>query len=122
LGKDELSAVIKNEEDFIENELIKAYVSLFKEGEAKVFFLGIGIDPLTTKPEILTSIVLNGSTASNKLINLRFKNNYEGEDFMVPFTEEGISKYIQDENTLPAGIACLLLIEKQYDFIMNLFQ
>lgn len=120
LGKDELSNIIKDEKNFMEEYPICEYVSLFKDSNAKVFFLGLGLDPLTTKPEILTCIAIDGSKVGRE-INLNFKDNYEGEHFMVPFTKEGIRKYLQHENTLPAGAACLAIVEKQYESFVNLF-
>ena len=120
LGKDELSDIIKDEKNFMEECPILEYVSLFKDSNAKVFFLGLGLDPLTTKPEILTCIVIDGSKVGRE-INLNFKDNFEGEHFIVPFTKEGIRKYLQHENTLPAGAACLAIIEKQYEYFVNLF-
>lgn len=120
LGKDELSDIIKDEKNFMEESPILEYVSLFKDSNAKFFFLGLGLDPLTTKPEILTCIVIDGSKVGSE-INLDFKDNFEGEHFIVPFTKEDIRKYLQDENTLPAGAACLAIIEKQYEYFVNLF-
>jgi hypothetical protein len=122
LGRKELTELVKDRSNFMEEGFIQPYVSLFNNGEAKLFFMGVGLDPLTTKPEILTCMVLSGSAVRRRKISLRFKDNFEGEHFVVPFCRDLLQKRLEDERTLSAGKGLLALALKHFDFLTNTFK
>lgn len=113
LGKEELSEMAKQDQDFMADEALRPYLSPIAK-EARMVFMGIGLDPLNTKPEILTSIILNWASVGKGRSEWRFKDSFEGEHIAAPFTAEGVDKYLQDERTLPAARACLVLAKRHY--------
>ena len=83
-------------------------------GTIRPFFLGMGLDPLTLKPEILTVSLF----AANEFASIfpdfppRSTSTSEGTFMPVPFTEAGVRTMVfedEETGTLPAGAACLTL-------------
>lgn len=124
LGKKELAEIIRSREDFAKDYKISKYESLMKDNsKTKTFFLGVGLDPLTTKPEILTCMVVDGAEMRklSRYIDIKFTDNDEGEHQEVSFEIDDLNRYIDNKKTLPAGKACLMLAKKHYNFLKNLF-
>lgn len=88
-------------------------------GHAKLRFLGIGLDPLSWKPEaclvciwdaaafdILFSGMLTDNAEGKLLVGRR---NTNGSFYGMDFSEENVLGYAQRSDVLPAGRACLTL-------------
>lgn len=100
---------------------------------ADIFLLGVGIDPVTTKPEILVAIVMDWNRASQKIAGLRLINNYEGRAKPVRFRSSVAERKEQLRKeargflrspwgkplpTLAAGAACFLLAAEHYESLI----
>jgi hypothetical protein len=106
----------------IDYERDEPYASIMRaclKGSIRLWLLGIGVDPLTLKAEILTAAVVDGP-AFNEIFGSAMKvENDEGtlivgvgqENRGIPFTAAGVDEFISgnDVETLPAGSACLAL-------------
>jgi len=86
-----------------------------KSGEVRISYLGVGLDPLTWKPEILTVAVFDGNTFDTILGDIVGENdegplifsrdkNTEG----MPFAEDSVRQWLKGK-MLAAGEACLYL-------------
>jgi hypothetical protein len=80
-----------------------------------VYFLGLGIDPLSLKAEILTACVFKAD-AFDRLFGKMRGRNAEGKLFVghdnrgMPFDNENVQEFLSGgQETLPAGAACLAL-------------
>ena len=109
----------------------------FRQGKMKVFYLGVGIDPLSWKPEILTVCVFDGP-AFDKIFRgmvtdkidegtggfiLAGKKrggsggtgrSYEG----LPFNLANTALFTDPATTLPAGAACIILAARWASLII----
>jgi hypothetical protein len=98
-----------------------------------IYLLGVGIDPVTTKPEILVAIVMDWNRASQKIEGLRLINNYEGCAKPIRFRQTIAERKEQLRKeavgflhspwgtplpTLAAGAACFLLGAEHYEGLM----
>jgi hypothetical protein len=86
-----------------------------KAGGVRISYLGVGLDPLTWKPEILTVAVFDDSTfdsilgaivGENDEGPLIFSDNKGAEG--MPFVEDGVRPWLKGK-MLAAGEACLYL-------------
>lgn len=103
LGMNELGVARREGQNFLDDPRLKLLMSGLREGHAQLFYLGFGFDPLTTKPEILTCLLLRDELAKR----WSFTDNYEGRYFVADFTPDVVSRYSRDRRMLPAGEACL---------------
>jgi len=81
------------------------------EDEIEIYYLGMGIDPVTLKMEALCCIVWK---------NLPYhltKDNYEGQLTPVLWERETVHTFAEMSSVLPAGSACLALAEKHFEFL-----
>ncbi|WP_428546942.1 hypothetical protein [Profundibacter sp.] len=121
--KEEAAGFRKIGQDFLSLPEVRPFVKQIfrKPGVAKVFYLGTGYDPVTTKPEILVCIVVNWRAVSSahwrevtgqSFKGLKIVGNYEGEIKFREFTRERLLTEAvrphEKESVLPAGAACLL--------------
>ncbi len=113
LGKEEFEEMTTGMKDVLEVEEIEYYHCLKESGKGNVYFLGMGLDCLTTKPEFLTAM------AFRDLESVDFKDNYEGEHFSVILDDESIDNCINNDKTLPAGAVCLWLVKRNMNFFLN---
>jgi hypothetical protein len=119
LGRKELEEIKSSTEDIRKEDLIKNYHQLFVEGYASAFFLGWGIDPLTTKAEFLTAMIVNIDEYKKRFGDINFKHNWEGKPFLFQFHEECIVDFINNIYTLPAGAGCAKLAWNSKDILIN---
>jgi hypothetical protein len=103
-----------------DSEKIKRPYSVLKDailGQklAKAWFLGIGFDPLTEKPEILTALVIDSSLAQ------KLEWNLEGYGQQIPLTPEGLQVIMQrgTDDWLSAGMACVQLASQHFPLLRN---
>jgi hypothetical protein len=89
-----------------------------KNGSVTPWFLGIGLDPLTWKAEILLACVFSEETFDSIFSSMIQRNpqgpllhSRSGAPSLsgLPFSRETVSTYANDRGTLPAGRACLTL-------------
>ncbi|MDT0469409.1 hypothetical protein [Streptomyces gibsoniae] len=88
------------------------------DGAVRVRFLGLGLDPLTWKPEICVLCVWDAAIFDRTFADMQQRNDegvlvvgtraeegYRG----IPFTADNVLGYARHDQTLPAGRACLTL-------------
>ena len=92
-----------------------------------VLFLGMGIEPLNTKIEVLTAMQIDMDDPENRamfggnhtLEGLRkfFRTNYEGSLILVPLNGPNLRQYQRDPRTTPPGKEILsILLEHEAFF------
>lgn len=122
--------------DFMSLREIKTLADLFFRGQspcAKIFLHGFGLDPITLKPEVLLTIVVDWYHAKTRFPNLALKFNWEvtsGKSNLpsrhqwVPLSKKELVRQANGGiqtirnsflETLPAGGACMLLAAKHFD-------
>lgn len=109
LGKKDMERVKTSTDDITKDPKIHEFHYLFSDGYAKAFFLGWGMDPLTTKAEFLTAIVVNIQEFTKRFGEPKFKHNWEGKHYSFPFNADTIADFIISSYTLPAGAGCAKL-------------
>lgn len=95
--------------DYDNSSPYKELAQAASSGALKISVLGLGLDPLTWKPELLTVAVFDGE-AFDLAFGERITGNFEGtviED--IPYTEENVHHYTSSANTRLGAKACLLL-------------
>jgi len=118
LGKEEWQQVKTAVADIVDDPIIAPFHELFESGAARVFFLGFGLDPLTTKAEFITAMVLNEMNYYESFGRLlRFTHNWEGDFAPRLFDEDNVLEFVKYVKMLPAGAACLHLAWQCRDFL-----
>jgi hypothetical protein len=95
--------------DFLYGQPYNQLNSAREAGLLKVYVLGLGLDALTWKPELLTVAVF-GASAFEEIFGRHPGGNYEGtiiED--IPFTPESVLSYTESDDTRSGAKACLEL-------------
>jgi hypothetical protein len=85
---------------------------LYDEERTRLHLLGLGLDPVTTKPEILACLVIDMSEVQ---LGLEFRERKEGRSYPVELTLEEVRSRLAEPRLLAAGKACLGLVAKHYD-------
>ncbi|MFJ8964783.1 hypothetical protein ACIRG5_35885 [Lentzea sp. NPDC102401] len=76
---------------------------------ARVFYLGMGVDPLTFATDVLTVAVIEAGEF-DELFGDLVSHNEEGEVLRgLPFTAENVERFVHQEPTQAAGAALLTL-------------
>jgi hypothetical protein len=95
--------------DFLHGPPYNQLNSARESGLLKVYALGLGLDALTWKPELLTVAVFDASVFE-EIFGRHPGGNYEGtiiED--IPFTPENLLSYTESDSTRSGAKACLEL-------------
>jgi hypothetical protein len=83
------------------------------ESHLFVWYLGLGLDPLTWKPEILVACVIDAPTFDRIFGNMPDENRKGelliGDGFGLPFSQGEVDGYLHSGRMLAAGAACLQL-------------
>jgi transcriptional regulator with XRE-family HTH domain len=118
------SAVI----DYEQQEPFRSLNTARREGKLRVYFLGVGLDPLTLWGEILTVAIFDAA-AFDELFAAMLAHNHEGTvvrvahpskaAHYVPFTEERVDQLIEAEPLAPAAAACLELAWRDRDTLLD---
>jgi len=102
---------------------------------AKIFLMGAGIDPVTTKVEVLIAIVVDWRAARSRIAKLELVPNYEGKVRRVRFLSSTSERKEQLRHeamgfihapwgvplpALPAGAACFQLAAAHYETLMEI--
>lgn len=119
LGHDEFIRMVQDDSNIFDVNVLKQYDLLVKRSLGRAYYLGMGLDCLTAKPEILTALVFDKEAVDVFLRGCKFKDNFEGEHAAAEFSEEALGMYIKDNKMLPAGAACLYLVKKNFEFFKN---
>jgi len=123
LGKKTFQTYKERGEDFATDPMIRVISSLLDKRIAKLFFFGVGLDPITTQPEILTCLVLNMRDLLAR-IDLKdpFQNNYEGKYRTGSLTANQLEELAANESTMPGGAACMLLAARHLPTLLKGFR
>ncbi len=91
-----------------------------------VLLLGMGIEPLNTKIEVLTAIRVDldnpqnrdmfGGARSLDDLRLFFRTNYEGSLILVPLKKPNLRQYQRDPRTTPPGKEILSILLEHGDY------
>jgi hypothetical protein len=122
-NKEEAAILRRHGESFLDLPEVKPYVdALFRSGAARVFLMGVGLDPVTTKCEFMMAIVVDWKKASRSL-ELKIEENYEGTVSFHDLTKrhlfEEATKPRKGKPLYPSSKACLLLGHRHFDFLMK---
>ena len=106
-----------------------AYIALneaYRNGTIKLWFLGIGLDPLSWKAEIILACIFP-EEVFDAIFATMIQHNPQGPLLHsrsgapsisgLPFSRETVSTYASDPGTLPAGRACLTLAWKSREVL-----
>jgi hypothetical protein len=94
----------------------QAWAVLQDKSVTSIKFLGIGLDPLTTKPELLFSIVTDWQALVENS-DLELRPNSEGMLRIVEFSQENLRMYAEEPAMLPAGSAIFSLFSEQFHLL-----
>lgn len=119
LGRAEMQHVKQELDDVTQQPRVELYHELFLEGKAKLFFLGWGLDPLTTKAEFLTAMVVNMAEKDKRVAEGKFEDCWEGVHVEEEFVEKEVSAFVQGRFTQPAGAGCAKLAWQHRDQLLN---
>jgi hypothetical protein len=100
------------------NRRFDATLQLHAQGAIKTYFMGLSVDPVTLKPEILALCIAD--LAALKASIGEFEDQYEGVRVQEPFDRQRIADLLeraQQERLLSAAMGCLALAHKHFDFI-----
>lgn len=119
LGVEEFRNLSAKLTDIFEIEILKEIDYFVRKGLIKVYYLGIGLDCLTIKPEILTALVLEREIIDT-FLRREFVDSFEGENFEIEFSPGQLKSRMEDEKIMPAAAACLWLVEKNFKFFRDI--
>ncbi|HEX2591070.1 MAG TPA: hypothetical protein VHL34_06225 [Rhizomicrobium sp.] len=103
---------------------------------ARAYLHGFGLDPITLKPEVLVSIVVDWEAAKKRWPDVRLKFNWElqsqdgttrhqwerlSKDNLIVQARGGIQTIGSRDDTflgtLPAGAACMMEVARHYEYL-----
>lgn len=111
---DEVSGNTGTVIDFSEQFPFKQFSNARRANRVKPYFLGLGLEPITWKPELCTVCVWDGNTF-DRIFSRMLTENQEGRLIVgshkrgIDFNEDNVMMYAHDAGTDPAGRVCLLL-------------
>jgi len=116
LGVEKLILMTNEKTCIDEIPIARKIKMLIKKNLAKIYLLSFGFDPLTTKFEIATTMIIDkeafDSFIDNKIIN---KNN-EGEIETSDYSLNSLKYYLSKDDFLTPGKNCLKLTELNYNY------
>lgn len=103
--------------------------ALVRSRAMNIFYLGIGLDPATLKPESLCTIVIDWDKAADIYYNARstplrdeIGPNWEGQVKSFPLHKSALLNLMAGprpgDAMLPAGSACLILAARHFERLM----
>lgn len=119
IGTPDASGDTGVEIDYANDEPYSQFEAARASGHVKLWFLGLGMDPLSWKPEACVAAVWDGD-AFDQAFQGMLNENSEGRILVgrrleggryagLDFTEENVLGYAHEKEVLPAGRACLSL-------------
>lgn len=100
--------------DYANQSPFKELQAARQNGGLQIYVLGIGLDPLDWKPGLLTVCIFESGTF-DQIFESMVPNGREGVIIVgphkrgIPFTEESVHRYSENQNMINAGAACLKL-------------
>lgn len=91
----------------------------FDDGSADLRYLGLGLDCVTLKPEVLTLLILNGHRLPDTWHHLT--DSWEGAHQLAAFNQAELRRHLTDPeiDLVPAAAGCLALCLERYDEVMK---
>ncbi len=117
-GRDEYERMIFSDNGLYGNEKTQEIFEARSTGNIKIYYLGIGFDPLTTKPGLLSAMIIDWNKNRN-LLNSGFTANWEGKFETMKFDRENLLKIVRMESALPFGAACCLQAINLYEHLIK---
>lgn len=102
------------------NRQLDATLRLYSRGAIKTFFMGLSLDAVTLKPEVLALCLADLSTLETAIGN--FEDQYEGIRVQEPFDRQRLEELLgraPQERLLSAAMGCLTLAHKHFDAILS---
>ncbi|MFJ8962875.1 hypothetical protein ACIRG5_26150 [Lentzea sp. NPDC102401] len=93
--------------DYDNSEPYRSLKAACNSGNLTISAFGVGLDPLSLKPEILTVAVFDAETFDEIFPDI--EENYEGIIIFEPFDEETVAEYTESPNVRSGAKACLKL-------------
>jgi hypothetical protein len=94
---------------------LQPFMKQMEDGHLKIHFLGIGIDPVTTVPEVMTVMTFREDLLQRPV---KFKDNFEGTHGDTVLSREALELFSDPplgENFHSASSACARLAARHYD-------
>lgn len=107
ISEEAVQAAIQSGEDFLELEKVASLMSSIERGKSSLWWIGLGLDPVTTKPEALMLCVLDCEDLGVDETWDYFRSSWEGTVFSIAWDREKIEALLRSKKCLPAGAACL---------------
>lgn len=126
LGAEEFNETTQHEGHLLDNDYIKRIDQVIMSGRGRVYYLGMGLDCINTKPEVYSALVLDRKTLKEEFP--QFLDNFEGKHAPMPFTQNFLDAYVNRRDfgygadgrcLLPAGEACLRLVLANFDLFAS---
>ena len=91
------------------------------EGKYNLYFLGLGLDALSTKCEIMTCMVIDLENVGidDDIHPAKYKNNYEGEISVLDFNKKNLKYFINESKTMPVARDIFKIIHDNFEFFDN---
>ncbi|MGE5565445.1 MAG: hypothetical protein ACM3YN_04705 [Parcubacteria group bacterium] len=112
--------------DLVDPMAEEPYASALKvfrdKRHTRIYFLGLGLDPVTTKPELLF-VAISSWRRLVEANGLKLSPNGEGKVKMLALSKERLAQEAATSDMLAAGAACMSLAAEHYDalFARGLF-
>ena len=95
---------------FCSNTGVLPFLNAANDRLARIYYFGLGLDPLSLRPEILTCMVLDSRALQDSGINLCFETStFEGEAALERFGPEQLRKMAAREDVVAGSATCMLL-------------
>ena len=119
-GADELADPSLTEHDFLSQRTGRRLKQLIDSQQVGLWYLGLTVDPISTKPEMLVVMTLDGTnpTVAPYLASLEKARTYEGRVEQRSFSEAGVSDVLHDRRLLPAAFGCIRLAAAHRELIV----
>lgn len=130
LNHPEAESHAKQMEELALLEPISSMLRLIRSGKWKTYFMGIGLDPLTLKPEILVVSVIDAQAFRSAFTEYLPEGRLPREDsegdihragsgWGSPLTAKNLRTYRDDPNALPAASGCIELFLRTAPLILG---
>ncbi|MFJ5991719.1 hypothetical protein [Lentzea sp. NPDC092896] len=93
--------------DYNNSEPYRSLKEACESGNLSISAFGVGLDPLSLKPELLTIAVFEAETFDSIFPDI--EENYEGKIIFEPFNAETVTAYIESPDVRSGAKACLSL-------------
>src|ERR1700674_561238 len=118
LGKKEFELLVKQNLDLGGIDELRPFIHLLQNDRAHIHFLGIGLDRVTTVPEILTAFVFRSQDLPPATV-AKFRANFEGSLGFSELTPIALNHFSERAKVFPASAACAKLAAKHFHHLVN---